>query len=168
MSNAAAAATPETAGTAVKPKGKKMLVIIIAAVVLLGGGGAGAYFMLRKPHAEESKAAAEKPVHKKMVYLPMDTFTVNLRDADQERFLQVTINLELADNLVAEALKQQMPAVRNHVLLLLSNKTSADLQPREGKEKLANEIADEMRKSLEGTTPTKGVEQVLFSHLVIQ
>jgi len=167
MSNATAAVAPTTEGAAAKPKSKKML-IIIAAVVLLAGGGAGAYFMMQKPQAEEAKAAADKLLHKKMVYLPMDTYTVNLRDADQERFLQVTINLELADNLVAEALKQQMPSVRNRVLLLLSSKTSTDLQPREGKEKLANEIAEELRKPLEGTTPTKGVEHVLFSHLVIQ
>lgn len=165
MSNAAAAA-PATEGTA-KPKSKKML-IIIAVAVLLAGGGVGAYFMTQKSKPADSKAAAEKPSPKPMIYLPMDTFTINLRDTDQERFLQVTINLELADNLVLEALKQQMPSLRNRVLLLLSSKTAEDLQPREGKEKLAGEIADELRKSLEGTTPTKGVEQVLFSHLVIQ
>jgi len=165
MSNAAAAA-PATEGAA-KPKSKKML-IIIAAAVSLAGGGAGAYFMTQKSKPAESKAAADKPLPKPMTYLPMDTFTINLRDTDQERFLQVTINLEVADATVADALKQQMPSLRNRVLLLLSSKTAADLQPREGKEKLASEIAEELRKSLDGTTPTKGVEQVLFSHLVIQ
>jgi flagellar protein FliL len=61
-----------------------------------------------------------------------------------------------------------MPTIRNRVLLLLSSKAVEELVTREGKEKLAAEIAAEVRKSLDGPEPTKGLEQVLFSHFVIQ
>lgn len=142
----------------------------------------GPIFM-RKPPADESVAeekapgksaekapskAKEKGPHKAMLYVPMETFTVNLRHADQERYLQVTINLEVVDSVVGEAIKQQMPSMRNRVLLLLSSQDAENLMTREGKEKLSTEISTELRKTLDGAGPNKGLEQVLFSHFVIQ
>jgi flagellar protein FliL len=153
-------------------KRRKLLIVggIVAAVALCA---VGAYYFLKPKSATEdvkpvAGQAAPKATQKLWLYLPMDTFTVNLRDAEQERFLQATINLEIADSATVEAIKLQMPSIRNRVLLLLSSKTSEDLMPREGKEKLSAEIATELRKSLEGATASKGVEQVLFSHFVIQ
>jgi flagellar protein FliL len=166
-----------------KGKGKLLLIVggVVAALLL---GGAAAYFVFgNKPQAEEvakggkagakgeAKAAEKADPHgaaKKLVYAPMDTFTVNLHDADREHFLQTTINLEVVDASTAEIIKQQMPAIRNRVLLLLSSKGVEELTTREGKEKLATEIAVEVRKSLDGAGETKGLEQVLFSHFVIQ
>jgi len=161
-------AVPAPEGDAKAATGKSRKVLIIGAVVaVLALGGGGYYFMSHKSAAEGPKAA-EKAPPKQLQYLPLDTFTVNLNDAGQERYLQVTINLELIDAATAEALKRQMPSLRNKVLLHLSSKAADELLSREGKEKLATELADEMRKSLEGTTPTKGLEQVLFSQFVIQ
>ncbi len=161
-----AAPAPEGDAKPAAGKSRKML-MIGAAVLVLAIGGGGYYFMSHK-NAAESPKAAEKAPPKQLQYLPLDTFTVNLNDTGQERYLQVTINLELIDAATAEALKRQMPSLRNKVLLHLSSKAADELLSREGKEKLATELADEMRKSLEGTSPTKGLEQVLFSQFVIQ
>lgn len=169
MANAATATAPAT-DIDVQPKpakSRKLLIIVVIVAIVVLGGGAAYYFLSRKPAADGAKIA-EKSVPRQPMYLPMDTFTVNLRDADQERFLQVTINLELADAATVDALKVQLPSIRSRLLLLLSSKTSEDLLPREGKEKLSAEIAVELRKSLESATASKGVEQVLFSHFVIQ
>jgi flagellar FliL protein len=147
-------------------KSRKMLIIgVVVLVVALGGGGY--YFMSHKNVAEGAKAA-EKAPPKQLQYLPLDTFTVNLNDEGQERYLQISINLELIDLATAEAIKRQMPSVRNKILLQLSSKSAENLLSREGKEKLASELAEEMRKSLEGASPNKGLEQVLFSQFVIQ
>lgn len=167
MANAAAAPATDIDVPPKPAKSRKVRIIGVIVAIAVLGGGAAYYFLSRKPPADDRKTA-QKVVHKIPVYLPMDTFTVNLRDADQERFLQVTINLELADTATVDALKVQLPSVRSRLLLLLSSKTSEDLLPREGKEKLSAEIALELRRSLEGTTASKGLEQVLFSHFVIQ
>jgi len=167
MANAAAATATDSNPEPKAANGKKKIVIIAGIVVLLLIGGGAWYFLSHKTPAADAKTA-EQPAHKHVVYLPLDTFTVNLRDADQERFLQVTINLELSDAATGETIKKQMPAVRNRVLLLLSSKTSEELLPREGKEKLSVEIAAELHKMLDGADPGKSVEQVLFSHFVIQ
>lgn len=173
MSNAVVAKVPD--GEPEPKKGKSKMLIIGAAVAVLALGGGGAYYFLKpKPVTEDAKsadahaAAPAKAPNKHLAYLPLETFTVNLRDADKEHFLQIIISLEVVDNVIVESIKQQMPSIRNRVLLLLSSKTSEEILPREGKELLAAEIAAELRKTLDGAGPNKGLEHVLFTHFVVQ
>ncbi len=197
MAGAAKTAVPEgdspagdKAGAAPANGKSRKLMMIGALVAILALIGGGAYYLgTRKAHSDDSaveeKSSAksgeknkdggkekskekDKGPHRAMTYLPLETFTVNLRHADQERYLQVTINLEVVDSVTADALKAQMPSVRNRVLLLLSSQDAEKLMTREGKEKLSGDIADELRKSLDGPGPNKGLEQALFSHFVIQ
>lgn len=146
-SEAAEKEVPEV--TASKPAGKKKLVIVLASVLLLGGGG-GAWYMLKGKHSADGEAQA-KPVkeakHAKKdgppVYLPLESFVVNLRaQAPQtnDQFLQTELTLRLAGQDVVDQVKQHMPEVRNRVLMLLSTKTSQELLTPEGKAKLAESV----------------------------
>ena len=147
-----AAAAPADAPA---PKGKKKLLIIIAAaVVVLALAGVGAVLMLKKAPAEEEEPAS-KPAAAKMhdpsvkpVFMPLDPFTVNLADRDSERYAQVGITLELVNAETEGAVKTFMPAIRNHVLMVLAHKTSAELLERGGKEALAKEVAREVARGL--------------------
>ncbi|MCB1995573.1 MAG: flagellar basal body-associated FliL family protein [Burkholderiaceae bacterium] len=150
----AAAATAD----APAPKGKKkLLIIIIAAVVVLALAGVGAVLMLKKSPAEHEDAddGHAKPAVAKArdpkaapVFAPLEPFTVNLADKEAERYAQVGITLELVDSSTEGALKTFMPAVRNNILMLLAHKTSAELMERDGKEKLAREVAREAARGL--------------------
>lgn len=157
-------AAAATDATPPPKKGNKKLIIIIAAVLLLvlGGGGA-AFFLLKKPHAEgeegEEAAAAPAPRAEKKVqhnldpknaptFVPLDPFTVNLADRDAERYAQIGITLEVDDPKLPDALKAYMPAIRNNILMLLAQKTAAQLLDREGKEKLAEQIRREASRAL--------------------
>ena len=73
--------------------------------------------------------------------MPLEPFTVNLADREAERYAQVGITLELDDSATGDALKVFMPAVRNNILMLLAHKTSAELMERDGKDRLAKEVA---------------------------
>jgi flagellar protein FliL len=151
----AAAAAPD-AGAA-PAKGKKKLIIIIAAVVVLALVGVGAVLMLKKKPAE-GEEAHDAPAKKAVahardpktppVFAPLDPFTVNLADKEAERYAQVGITLELDDSKTEAELKLFMPAVRNNILMLLAHKTSAELLERDGKEKLAREVARETSRGL--------------------
>jgi flagellar FliL protein len=155
--SAAAAALPADAAP---KKGKKKLILILAAVLVLAlAGGGGAVFVMKKKAAEAAAAAAaaeeedgDAPAKGHAaakhgdtkappVFLPLEPFVVNLADRDVDRFAQVGVVFELEDAKSAETLKQYMPAIRNGILMALSDKTSAQLQERAGKEKLAREIA---------------------------
>jgi flagellar FliL protein len=148
-----AAAAPATA--AAPPKGKKKLIVIIAValLVVLGGGGAALMMMKKKAAAAEGEdgaaasstaAAPAEAAHKEAgappTFVPLDPFTVNLADPGADRYAQVAITLEVADAHGAEEVKTYMPAIRNNVLLAISERTAADLMGREGKSKLAESI----------------------------
>ncbi len=157
----------ETAEAAPKKSGNKKLFLLIgvgAVAVLAGGAALG--FVLKGKGAEAVEKKAEP--RKMPVFVDLDTFTVNLRDNDGERYLQVKLVAELKDPASGEMLKQLMPSVRNEILLLLGSKQAEQLATREGKEKLANEIVAATNKTLEGTPAAKSVEGVNFTHFIIQ
>lgn len=158
MSAAAAAEAPPPA------KGKKKLIIIIAAVaiVLLGAGG-GALMMMKKKAAAEAEAEAESgeaPAAAKAaaaskkdpkalpVFVPLEPFTVNLADVNADRYAQIGVTLEVEDNLTADLIKNYMPAVRNNILMLLAERTAAELMGRDGKAKLADRMRKETSRAL--------------------
>ena len=170
------------AGTVPK-KSKKLLIIIIAAVILLGGGGTAAYFLMHgsADHAEEDEdAPIEKTTKKKKggkevppAYVAFEAFTVNLVPEAGDQFLQLTISVEVADITVADHIKTYTPKVRNSVMLLLSSKKASELVTKEGKEKLADEIRQQINEIIDGA-PVKGkarqdsIKEVLFTSFIIQ
>jgi flagellar FliL protein len=155
-----------TAAVADAPKGgkKKLIIIIAAAAVLLLGGGGTALVLIKKKAADaEAAAAAEEdgdaPAHKPAkaasfdpkhvpTFVPLDAFTVNLADRDAERYAQVGITLEIGDPQTADRIKAFMPAIRNNILLALSDRTAAELMGRDGKAKLAEKVKRETSKAL--------------------
>ena len=155
-----------TAGTAGKKPNKKKLMIIgaAAAVLLLGGGGAAAWVLMGK-----TGDAHARPEPKKMpVFVELDTFVVNLKDKDSERFMQVKLVAEVRDAPAGEMMKTLMPSLRNEILLLLGSKEAEQIATREGKQTLAKEIVAASNKILEGTPAAGGVEGVNFTHLIVQ
>lgn len=162
-------AEKEAASEAAPKKGgkKKLIIGLVSAVVLLGGGSALAYVLLGKKgsqHADAKKAE----VRKMPVFVDLDTFTVNLKHNDGERFMQIKLVAEVKDPAGGEMVKTLMPAVRNEILLLLGSKDAGQIATREGKEALAKEIVVAANKPLDGTPHAGTVEGVNFTHLIIQ
>jgi flagellar protein FliL len=161
-----------TAATAVEAppppaKGKKKLIIIIAAVaalVLAGGGGAAFFLMKKKATAEAeadseaaaadgeshapAKAAAKHDPKALPVFVPLDPFTVNLADREAERYAQVGVTLEIEDAHLGDQIKSYMPAVRNNILMAISERTASELLGRDGKAQLAERIKRETSRAL--------------------
>jgi flagellar FliL protein len=137
---------------------KKLMIVGAAMLLLLVAGGSGAAFVVNKKRAAAAAESAESEggpalqaaSHRKEerrktppVFLPLDSFVVNLADRDAERYAQIGITLELEDAKFTEEIKAYMPAIRNGVLLVLAHKTSQELHGRKGKEALAAEIMRE-------------------------
>ncbi len=134
-------------------KSKKLLIIVVVALLLLAIVGAGVLYFVKQRSAQldEDGGETESQVSEPAVvptFLPVDTMVVNLADPGGERFAQVGITLELADMKTADLVKQYMPTIRSSVLLLISQKTSAELLSREGKEALAHGILREVSRPL--------------------
>jgi flagellar FliL protein len=135
-----AAAEGAATDAAAKPKNKKKLVFIIIGVLLLaGGGGAFWYFTKGSHHAEEAKVLPPLPPK----FVALEPFTVNLQHEGGEQFLQIGLTLKFTQPELEEKIKLHMPEIRSRLLLLLSSKHAAELNPSEGKKRLAQEIIAE-------------------------
>jgi len=138
-------------------------------VLLLAGGGGGAawYFMGHKTEHKKEEVKHEEPA-KAPVFVTLETFTVNLQPDPDEKFLQLDISLQVADAEVGELLKTQMPAVRNRLLMLLTSKKPSEISTMEGKKKLNEEIAAEVKIPYVAGAKPLGVSDVFFTSFVIQ
>ena len=176
-----------------KKKSKKLLIIILAVVLLLvlAGGGA-AFFLLKKSDHEEdgedgdehaTQKDKEKDKKKKKdpkavpAFIALEPFTVNLIPEAGDQYLQIMMTAELEDAKEEAALKGNLPKIRNNLTLLLSGKKASELLQKEGKEKLAEELKDEINmvidppvKNRKGqiTMPDGPVKAVLFTSFIIQ
>jgi len=132
-------------------KKKGRLLIVIGIGVLLVAGGGGAWMLLgagkKAGHAEVKVAAAAPPT-----FFTLDPFVVNLA-GEVQRYLQVGIDLKIADEHVKDQIKAHLPEIRNGVLLLLSSKQIDELSSLEGKNQLRAEIREAVNQPLGIRTP---------------
>ncbi len=162
------AADPKPDGAEAAPKSKKKLIIMIAAVVLLaGGGGAGWFLTHQKSDHKKEEAKHEEPAHAP-VFVTLEAFTVNLQPDPDEKFLQTEISLQVTNPEVEKLLKDQMPAVRSRLLMLLTSKTASEISTSEGKQKLSDEIIAEVKKPFSKDAKPQEVSGVFFTSFVIQ
>ncbi|MDR1349859.1 MAG: flagellar basal body-associated FliL family protein [Zoogloeaceae bacterium] len=177
-----AALAPAPAGEAPR-KGKKLLIIVVALSVTLALIVAVVLALLLTvkggDDAGEDDEDAQEVVQKgntdaPPIFIALDPFTVNLAHTpdDGDRYMQLTIFLEVESLAADTTVKARMPRIRNDVTLIMSGKTAAELMTREGKEALAQEIQGEINRII--NPPRKGkasggpVTSVLFTSFIIQ
>ncbi|MFZ6654615.1 flagellar basal body-associated FliL family protein [Undibacterium sp. TJN19] len=95
----------------------------------------------------------------------LEAFTVNL--SSTERYLQLSMALQIANAEVSDRIKMFMPKLRHVLIVLLSSKDGEQLQSLEGKHKLMEEIKEGVNKTLE-LKEHDGVTDVFFENFVIQ
>jgi flagellar FliL protein len=125
-------------------KKKPVLILAMVAVLALTVGGGAAWFFLGKKSGHE--VAKPKPAAPP-VFLTLEPFVVNL-SGDVQHFLQVGIDLRVADGNVSDQIKVHLPEIRNSVLLLLSSKSVEDLATIEQKNQLRAEIREAVNKPI--------------------
>ncbi|MDD5328868.1 MAG: flagellar basal body-associated protein FliL [Sulfuricella sp.] len=161
-------AKEEAKGAEEPPKKKGKLPLILGILLLLGGAGGGAAWYFTRSagdHAEHQKEEKSVPP----VFVTLETFTVNLQpDGGGDHYLQVGIDLKVADQAVVDLVKLHMPEIRNSMLLLLSSKSAEQIASLEGKKALSAEIQEQVNKPLNVKEAGKGVTGVYFTSFVIQ
>ena len=161
-----------------KPKKSFLKWIILALlIVLIGVGGFIAYKMFLAPKPAEfpsvqnatdssapaaDQAISSGPQNAKVVTLP--TFLVNLADPLGRRYLKLTMDVEVKNEIIEQELQTNMSKIRDAVILLLSSKSYADLASLESKQLLKMELVKELNLKLGGPK----VLRVYFTEMVIQ
>jgi flagellar protein FliL len=136
----------------------------LMAAVLLAGGGAGGWWYLSASGEATDAAVVERPP----VFLPLESFTVNLQPERAHQYLQVGLTIKLANASALDAIKLHMPEIRSRILMVLSTKGPSELLTVEGKQKLADEVAAEVRQPLRDEAQARSVQTVVFTSFVIQ
>jgi flagellar FliL protein len=183
-------AAEKTAEAPAKRKGP-LLIIIIAVLATALVTGLGSYFAFRPkaqpakqaaagaaatetPAAEAPAEGAEKPAGEGGKKAPAQylelapSFTVNLEDDQAMRYLQVDIQVMTRDVKAVEEIKQQMPRLRNALMLLFSQQRTKDISTREGKEALQRQALAQVQAVMQDETGSPAVEALYFTNFVMQ
>ena len=151
-----------------KPKSKLPLIIAVGLVALLGGGGGVWFFTHHSKTAEASPAEAPKEEATPEFVLHLDTFTVNLADAEEGHFLRATIDLglEKAPKGATEKGAGDFPVARarDAILSVLTVGKAEVLLTPEGKTQLKQDILQ----TLHDKVPEGGVKNVYFTEFIVQ
>jgi len=149
---------------------KKLIIFLLILLVLLGGGGAAAYkFLILDRQADDEKKAEKiineiKDVEEVGVQFEVGTFIVNLMDRDADRYLKVTVVLDLQDQTIRTEVSQRLPKIKDAITTLLFTKSSSELKTAEGIELLKEDVI----KRVNAILPIGGVKNVYFTDFVIQ
>ena len=115
----------------------------------------------------EEKTSSEEPKlikKKKSLMFHLDPFIVNLAKSGGNRFLKVTVSLEMSSPDVRFELKKSIKKITDSILLLLSTKVFKDVYSVQGKFTLKSEITTRVNQFL-----TKGVVKgAYFTEFIIQ
>jgi flagellar FliL protein len=156
--------SPEEGG-----KSKKKLIIIIVVLLLLVGGGAGAFFFLKggdeeKISPEEEQAQLEAQAQQVGPMVKLESFIVNIIDDEESRYLKAAITLEVDADPASLELSQRMAQVQDAILLLIGNKTYAELSDLQGKIQLRAELINKINSLLKQGK----VKRIYFTDFVVQ
>lgn len=148
-------------------KKKNPLIMIIVIVTIALVSGVGATWFILKDQIQVTGGDQKKPVLPTS-FMDLDVFTVNLQPEDGNHYLQVGLTIKILQTKVGDAIKKQMPEIRNRLLLLLSSKKPSEISTADGKKQLSAEITNEIRESLDSTAMQEEILGVLFTSFVIQ
>lgn len=145
-----------------------LLVIAIMAVTL----GSTFYFLKSSGMLAGGQADAAPVVEvappPKPIFLPLDPFTVTLRENNSTRILYVEITLRVDNDASREQLVEYMPEVRNRVISELTKKTPSNLQSSEGRNELALNLVKSLSEAYYPNPNRPAISNVLFTAFVIQ
>ena len=147
-----------------------LLAFVTAAglIFLLNQGNLEAQEEVTEEEKVEEKSSSEepKPVKKvkKDLMFHLDPFIVNLAKSGGNRFLKMTISLEMSSPKVRLGLKKNIQKITDSILLLLSTKVFKDVYSVQGKFTLKGEITTRVNQFL-----TEGqVKGAYFTEFIIQ
>lgn len=166
---------PEDADGAVdkKPKSNMVLIIVVVLLVVLLIGGGAAAFLLLGSHDEAAptqttqqdvKTEKKKSSKKSTDHLaigpmyPMAQFVVNLLSESGNRFLKVSIDLELSDPKLQPEMDHKKSLIRDIIIRTFSSKTFEEIST------LKDEVLDKINENLSDGQ----VKNIYFTDFVVQ
>lgn len=156
---------------------KRIIIFAVIALVLIGisvGGTITALNMLNPPadpslNEGEVDGEPQAEEKKKAIYYPIKPeIIVNYMARGRQRYMRADITLLVRDPDVISAIETHMPMIRNTLNMVMSGQIYQEVQTAEGKEYMRQECLLQLRTNLEKEISKPGIEDVLFTNLVMQ
>jgi len=163
--------------TARPAKKKKVWTYVVSAAVLAAASAGGYWYYMQgqsETHKQQGTGAAVESKHSDSgkapaIYFSLQpAFVVNLEDTESMRYMQVDLDIMARNQSAIEDAKNNMPRIRNALLMLFGQQHAFDLSTRSGKEALQAKALVEIQRVLTEETGHPGIEAVYFSSFVIQ
>jgi len=169
--------TEEQGGKKSSPMVLIILIIVLILVILIGA--IGAILMMggddqpagqqqqQMPQQKERSAGVQSQMQNMLEVGPMyplDTFTVNLLSESGRRYLKVEMNLELSGEELGPEMEKKTAVIRDVIIRLLSSKSLEEISTAKGKEKLKEQLVDQVNMRLRDGH----INNVYFTEFVIQ
>jgi flagellar FliL protein len=158
-----------------KKSSKKLIIIIMAVLILISGGGAGYYFFFMGDSAGDSKEQVEEPEEEEetgnseLFYFDLEKpFIVQFPKGNEAKLLQVSISIQVNDELFIEELKKHEPMIRNNFLMVMADTNAGELKTVEGKENLKTSLLEALNEIMAKMSKKNHVEDLFFTALVMQ
>ncbi len=173
-------------------KGKKssslvLIIIIVVLILVILVGAVAAILMMGGEDEEAAQQNTPAPKERKITsstseqmpegstrrnaalseigpMFPLDTFTVNLLSESGRRYLKVQMNLELSGEELGVELDTKKAVIRDIIIRLLSSKSLEEISTSKGKEKLKDQIVDQLNMRLKDGS----INNVFFTEFVVQ
>lgn len=153
----------------------KTVAIIVTIVALLVAGGGGAWFYFSDGSSTSESAASANAIEQRgeSYYMALEPpFIVNFVYKDTLRYLQMTLAVMSHEPKILEQVTHHMPAIRHRLIMLISDKTFDELNGKDSKEALREEMLIAIRNIIQAEqnkTHNPGrVEAVYFTGYVMQ
>ena len=152
---------------------KILLLLIGVLMILMLGMGGGLFMMWNKLstiNLQTDANASDQPAQEATVEQPLgeiyalQTFIVNLADEGGNRYLRITMDLELGNPELEDEIDKRLPQIRDSILMILPSKRFADISSAAGKIALRDEILEK----LNGYLSQGQINRIYFKEFVVQ
>ncbi len=158
----------------------KLIIIMSLVVLLLIGGGAGAGFFVFRGKGVENVSATPKVADAAQLelsargeprYVDLDPdFTISMDKNDARQFVLIAFSVLTYYDDTETAIMDNLPIIRNNIILMIARKSTNELATLGGKAKLQKEIHNEVERII--TDNSNGgvmdIEQVFFTKFLMQ
>lgn len=161
--------------------GKKKIILLIVIgllLVLLSVGGTVAVLTMFKEEpppeelAEGEEAAEEEEAEEvklPAIYFPLNPpILLTYPDKGRQRYAQIEITLMARSETVVTEIELHSSRIRNDLILAFSGMEYAEIQTPEGKELMRQQALIVVQDIMTEEIDEPGIEQVLFTNLVMQ
>lgn len=152
--------------SAMNRKSKRSIWIPLLVLITLAACATAGYSYWRMQTHPSVSANAQPAPPAAPVFFALDTFTVNLGDAD--RVLYIGVTLRLKDEVTRSRLSEYLPEVRSRLLLLFSRQDASALSTEDGKQKLIDAIKETLSTPLVAGQPKQEVTDVLYTAFILR